>query len=209
MIEEFGSKIKFDDQGLIPAIIQDIRTKKVLMLAYMNMESLKKTLETRRTWFFSRSRNALWNKGETSGNYQNVQNVRLDCDGDTLLIEVVPMGNSCHTGKETCFNEILLIDEKYRREPLSIGDDLYMEIKSRKDNPKEGSYTNYLFEKGLDKILKKIGEEASEIIIASKNQIKEDLIYEIADFIYHLLVLMVEKKITIYDIKEELMSRKK
>lgn len=209
MMEKFSSRIKFDKEGLIPAVIQDIRTKKVLMLAYMNMESLAKTLETRKTWFFSRSRNRLWNKGETSGNYQLVQDVFLDCDGDTLLIEVIPTGNSCHTGEQTCFYEKSIIDGKSTTEYLSVTDNLYSEIKNRKNYPREGSYTNYLFEKGLDKILKKIGEEASEIIIASKNNNAEDVVCEIADFIYHLLVLMVEKEITLNDIEIELMNRKK
>ncbi|MCT4621269.1 MAG: bifunctional phosphoribosyl-AMP cyclohydrolase/phosphoribosyl-ATP diphosphatase HisIE [Marinisporobacter sp.] len=200
------NNLKFDEKGLIPAIIQDINTKKVLMMAYMNEESLEKTLETKKTWFYSRSRQKLWNKGETSGNYQIVKRISYDCDGDTLLVEVIPLGNACHTGAESCFfNKIFEENEEDEKE--KIIQKLYTLIKERKTNPKEGSYTNYLFEKGIDKILKKVGEEASEVIIGAKNDERDEIIYEVADLIYHLLVLLVEKEITLEDIKKELYDR--
>ncbi|MCT4607260.1 MAG: bifunctional phosphoribosyl-AMP cyclohydrolase/phosphoribosyl-ATP diphosphatase HisIE [Marinisporobacter sp.] len=200
------NNLKYDEKGLIPAIIQDINTKKVLMMAYMNEESLEKTLETKKTWFYSRSRQKLWNKGETSGNYQIVKRISYDCDGDTLLIEVIPLGNACHTGEESCFfNKILEENEEAEKE--KILQKLYTLIEDRKINLKEGSYTNYLFEKGIDKILKKVGEEASEVIIGAKNDDRDELIYEVADLIYHLLVLLVEKEITLEDIKKELYGR--
>lgn len=207
-METLLENIKYDKQGLIPAIIQDKNTKEVLMMAYMNEESLKKTIETKKTWFYSRSRQKLWNKGETSGNYQLVENITVDCDLDTLLVEVTPLGNACHTGKRTCFYTPLLEGTKVE----GINDillELYQRIESRRDDPQKGSYTNYLFNEGLDKILKKIGEESSEIIIASKNEGKDELVYEISDFIYHLLVLMVEKNIVLDDIVKELDGRKK
>ncbi|KXG77205.1 bifunctional phosphoribosyl-AMP cyclohydrolase/phosphoribosyl-ATP diphosphatase HisIE [Thermotalea metallivorans] len=200
------SNLQFDDRGLIPAIIQDIVTGKVLMLAYMNREALLKTIESKKTWFYSRSRKQLWNKGETSGNYQIVKKISYDCDKDALLVEVVPMGNACHTGEETCFFSTILQDmEGYeKKEILPM---LYARIQHRKKNPVEGSYTNYLFEKGIDKILKKIGEESSEVIIGAKNESKSEVIYEISDLIYHILVLMVEKGIDMEEIKTELHRR--
>lgn len=202
-------KVKFNEQGLIPAVIQEASTGKILMLAYMNKESLLKTLETNRTWFYSRSRNKLWNKGETSGNYQIVNAIDMDCDGDTLLIEVFQTGNACHTGETSCFHQNIFTadsckDEDFREDILK---ELYGLILDRRNNPKENSYTSYLFEKGIDKIVKKIGEEASEIIIAAKNNNKDETIYEIADFVYHLLVLMVSKEISIDNIKMELIKR--
>ncbi|QZY57233.1 bifunctional phosphoribosyl-AMP cyclohydrolase/phosphoribosyl-ATP diphosphatase HisIE [Crassaminicella profunda] len=198
--------LQFDGHGLIPAIVQDINTKKVLMMAYMNEESFQKTLETKKTWFYSRSRQKLWNKGETSGNYQIVKKMSYDCDGDTLLIEVIPLGNACHTGAESCFfNKI--VEENEDDEKKQIVQKLYTLIKDRKESPKEGSYTNYLFEKGIDKILKKVGEEASEVIIGAKNDERDEIIYEVSDLIYHLLVLLVEKEIPLEDIKKELYSR--
>jgi len=207
MITDY-SKVKFNEQGLIPAIVQDFQTKKILMMAYMNQESLQRTLETKKTWFYSRSRKKLWNKGETSGNFQIVKKVSLDCDGDTLLIEVIQKGNACHTGEKSCFFQTIY-GETVQMEYEDIIMELYSRIINRKEVPKEGSYTNYLFEKGIDKILKKIGEESSEIIIAAKNNNHEETIYEIADFVYHLMVLMVERQITIDEIKTELKKRNK
>lgn len=202
-----GFNLKFDEKGLIPAIVQNVYTKKVLMLAYMNEESLGKTLETKTTWFYSRSRKKLWNKGETSGNYQIVKKISLDCDQDTLLIEVDPLGNACHTGAESCFFNKVFEDENKENNKEKILEKLYERIKDRKENPLEGSYTNYLFEKGIDKILKKVGEEASEVIIGAKNDNKDEIIYEVSDLIYHLLVLLIDKNIEIDDIKMELLCR--
>ncbi|WP_408625468.1 bifunctional phosphoribosyl-AMP cyclohydrolase/phosphoribosyl-ATP diphosphatase HisIE [Crassaminicella thermophila] len=200
--------IKFDEKGLVPAIIQDIKTKKVLMLAYMNQEAFQKTLETKKTWFYSRSRKKLWNKGETSGNYQIVKKISYDCDKDTLLIEVVPLGNACHTGEESCFfNNIFQEDEASNH--YEIFKKLYERIQERKEKPIDNSYTNYLFEKGIDKILKKVGEETSEVIIAAKNDNKDEIIYEVSDLIYHIFVLLVNNQITIDDIKQELWNRYK
>ncbi|MCX7884708.1 MAG: bifunctional phosphoribosyl-AMP cyclohydrolase/phosphoribosyl-ATP diphosphatase HisIE [Caloramator sp.] len=200
-------KIKFDDKGLIPAIVQDAQNKKVLMCAFMNEESIEKTITTGTTHFYSRSRKCLWNKGETSGNYQKVKRMSFDCDLDCMLIEVEAVGNSCHTGSESCFfNEVYVNRDEYEdKEDIIVR--LYERIMSRKSNPKEGSYTNYLFEKGIDKILKKVGEEASEVIIASKNDNKEEMIYEISDLLYHILVLMADKGISIEDIKKEIKRR--
>jgi len=201
--------IRFDEQGLVPAIIQDAVSGKVLMLAYMNRESLQKTIETRKTWFFSRSRNQLWNKGETSGNFQRVKKMSYDCDGDSLLVEVEQTGPACHTGEKSCFYRELFKE----RDSLPINHDiiydLYERIVKRKQNPMEGSYTNYLFREGIDKILKKIGEETSEVIIGAKNNNKEELIYELSDLIYHSLVLMVQQNIKIEDLKQELTRREK
>lgn len=198
-------ELKYDEKGLIPAIIQDYQTKEVLMLAYMNQTSLEKTLETKRTWFYSRSRQKLWNKGETSGNFQEVVNISYDCDEDTLLIEVIQNGNACHTGEKSCFyRAIEKTDDKMVHE---IVHNVFDIIKDRKNNSKEESYTNYLFKEGIDKILKKVGEESSEIIIAAKNTNKEELVYEISDMVYHVLVLMVEKGVGIEDIKKELTKR--
>ncbi|QCX34566.1 bifunctional phosphoribosyl-AMP cyclohydrolase/phosphoribosyl-ATP diphosphatase HisIE [Caloramator sp. E03] len=200
-------QIKFDDNGLIPAIIQDEKSKKVLMLAYMNEESIEKTITTGTTWFYSRSRKKLWNKGETSGNYQKVKRISFDCDCDTVLIEVEPLGNACHTGSSSCFFNEFYVDEDKSSDDKEIIINLYERIMNRKQNPKEGSYTNYLFNKGIDKILKKVGEESSEVIIASKNDSREEMIYEISDLLYHVLVLMVDKGISIEDIKKEIKRR--
>lgn len=202
------TNIKFDASGLVPAIVQDFETGEVLMLAYMNKESLHKTLETRETWFWSRSRNELWNKGATSGNIQRVKSLSYDCDGDTLLIKVNQKGNACHTGARSCFFNALYTDG----EEAAEGDflfKLYDVIKDRKENPKEGAYTNYLFDKGIDKILKKVGEEAAETIIAAKNTDEAELIYESSDLIYHLLVLLNEKNIPFKRIIDELKGRVK
>ena len=200
------TNIKFDASGLVPAIVQDSATGEVLMLAYMNRESLNKTLETKETWFWSRSRNQLWNKGATSGNVQRVKSLFYDCDGDTLLIKVKQRGNACHTGERSCFFNELYNDG----EEVVEGDfllKLYDVIKERRLNPKEGSYTNYLFNKGIDKILKKLGEETAETIIAAKNSDEAELIYESSDLIYHLLVLLNEKNISLDKVIRELKGR--
>jgi len=201
--------IRFDEQGLVPAIIQDAVSGNVLMLAYMNRESLQKTIETRKTWFFSRSRNQLWNKGETSGNFQSVKKMSYDCDGDSLLVEVEQTGPACHTGEKSCFYRELFKERDLLPINHDIINDLYERIVKRKQNPMEGSYTNYLFREGIDKILKKIGEETSEVIIGAKNNNKEELVYELSDLIYHSLVLMVQQNITIEDLKQELTRREK
>jgi len=199
-------EIKFDDKGLVPAVVQDIKTKKVLMLAYMNKESIKKTFEEGLVHYYSRSREKLWKKGETSGNIQKLKGFYYDCDKDSLLIEVEQLGVACHTGNYSCFfNEVLKTENQQR----DIIEELYFLLKDRKEKPQEGSYTNYLFREGLDKILKKVGEESSEVIIGAKNRNKEELIYEISDLVYHVLVLMVNEDVFIDDIKEELISRKR
>jgi len=206
-MEFHTDQIKFDEKGLVPAIVQDCYSGKVLMLAYMNKQSLEKTLETGTTWFYSRSRNELWNKGATSGHFQKVKRMSYDCDGDAILVEVEQLGVACHTGEASCFyNEVYAEDSffDYNREIVT---ELYQFLQDRKLNPVEGSYTNYLFEKGLDKILKKIGEETTEVIIGAKNPDREELIFELADLIYHSLVLMIEKDIRIEELKKELMKR--
>lgn len=197
-------EIKFDEKGLVPAIIQDYYTKKVLTLAYMNKESLSVTMLEGRTCFFSRSRNELWRKGETSGNFQKVVNITADCDGDALVIEVIKDGPACHTGEESCF-----FDSVYQTEEHSAFsyDALYEMLKQRKKEPKEGSYTTYLFEKGKDKILKKIGEECTEVVIGAAKNDRAETIYEIADLAYHLMVLMVQEGIEMKDISSELAKR--
>jgi len=197
-------KIKFDEKGLVPAIIQDYYTKEVLTLAYMNKESLEITLRDKKTCFYSRSRQELWLKGETSGNYQNVVSLKYDCDADALLVKVKKDGPACHTGSESCFFNSLFETEDYSS---FTPEKLYELIKDRKINPSEKSYTTYLFEKGLDKILKKVGEECTEVIIGAKNNDNDELKYEIADLYYHTLVLMIEQGLTIQDIKEELAKR--
>lgn len=197
-------KLKFDDKGLIPAIIIDYYTKEVLTLAYMNKESLEISLKEGKTCFYSRSRKELWRKGETSKNYQHIQNIKSDCDNDALVIEVIKDGPACHTGAESCFMNEVYQKENYK--DFSIYK-LYELIKGRKINMTEGSYTTYLFNSGIDKILKKIGEESSEVIIGAKNGSKEEIIYELSDLLYHSLVLMVEKNITLNDIKDELSKR--
>ena len=197
-------KLKFDEKGLIPAIVIDYYTKEVLTLAYVNKESLEISLKEEKTCFYSRSRKELWRKGETSKNYQHIQSIKSDCDNDALVVEVIKDGPACHTGAESCFmNEIY---EKENYKDFSIYK-LYKLIKGRKINMTEGSYTTYLFNSGIDKILKKIGEESSEVIIGAKNDSNEEIIYELADLFYHSLVLMVEKNITLNDIKDELAKR--
>ena len=199
------SALKYDSRGLIPAIIQDCATNQVLMLAWMNEESLKITIEEGKTCFFSRSRNALWRKGETSGNVQEVRSIRADCDGDTLLISVSSRGPACHTGAKSCFFNPLC-GVQGESEPFSLPA-LEKLLIGRLENPKEGSYTSYLFEKGEDKLLKKIGEETSEVIIASKNADEGELVYELADLMYHSMALLAFKGIPIRAVLDELTSR--
>lgn len=197
--------IKFDEKGLVPVVVQDVYTREVLMLAYMNEESLKKTMETKETWFFSRSRNELWNKGATSGHTQTVKKMSYDCDGDTILVEVEQIGVACHTGAKSCFfNTMYETEEKV----FEVGK-LFQLIKDRKAEPVEGSYTNYLFDKGIDKILKKVGEECAEVIIAAKNPDLTELQYEVSDLVYHTMVLMVERGLGLEDIATELKKRLK
>ena len=197
-------ELKFDSQGLIPAVVQDHYTKEVLTLAYMNRESLAVTIDERRTCFWSRSRRELWRKGETSGNIQRVVSITADCDGDALVVEVVKAGPACHTGAESCFfNEIYLSEELKQ---FSY-EGLYRLIAGRRHTPKEGSYTTYLFEKGLDKILKKVGEECTEVIIGGRKEDREETVYEIADLCYHVMVLMVQMGITVEDVTRELEKR--
>ncbi|AZR74916.1 bifunctional phosphoribosyl-AMP cyclohydrolase/phosphoribosyl-ATP pyrophosphatase [Anoxybacter fermentans] len=197
----------FDEKtGLIPAIIQDWKSKRVLMLAYMNRESLELSLKTGETWFFSRSRQKLWHKGETSGNVQKIKAISYDCDKDTLLVEVIAEGPACHTGEDSCFYR-QLAGEKSSLTVNEVISSLFTLIQDRKTNPVEGSYTNYLFKEGLDKILKKVGEETAEVIIGAKNQSKEEFIYEMADLVYHLLVLTAEMGCRPEDIAEELARR--
>ena len=198
-------KLKFNSDGLIPAIVVDDGTGDVLMLAYMNRESLKISLEKKLTCFWSRSRNELWLKGETSGNYQHIIEIKADCDRDTLLVFVKPDGPACHLGNYSCFADNVMERGEKEHEKFTLCGLMEL-IKGRKDTKVEGSYTSYLFEKGLDKILKKIGEESSEVIIAAKNDRKET-IYEISDLIYHMLVLMAEMDIEIKDVIKELASR--
>lgn len=197
-------KITFDENGLIPAIVQDDVTGKVLMLAYMNEESLEKTLATKETWFYSRSRQELWHKGATSGNTQTVTNLALDCDGDALLVTVKPAGPACHTGEETCFFNTLLETEPGKR---AVVHDIINIIEDRKQHPQDGAYTTYLFNEGIDKVLKKVGEEASEVIIGAKNNDKEEIKWEVADLIYHTLVLLNMTDVSISDIKDVLYQR--
>lgn len=196
-------ELKYNGDGLIPAIVQDFYSKKVLMLAYMNAESLEITMKEGKTCFFSRSRQELWRKGETSGNTQQVVSIRTDCDKDTLLIEVIKAGPACHTGSESCFFEDIVTAEQ---EAFSY-EGLYEMLVSRKINKKEGSYTTYLFEKGIDKILKKVGEECTEVIIGAKGGDKAETVYEIADLLYHITVMMIEMGISIDEVTAELAKR--
>lgn len=197
-------ELKFDENGLIPAIVVDSITKKVLMLAYMNAESLKITMEKGKTCFYSRSRKELWLKGETSGNYQNVVSITADCDKDALTVVVEKEGPACHTGAESCFFNPVYESEELQEFSLQS---LVKLIEGRKTEKKEGSYTTYLFEKGTDKILKKVGEECTEVIIAGKADDKKETVYEIADLCYHVLVLMIQMGISLEDIHKELASR--
>jgi phosphoribosyl-ATP pyrophosphohydrolase/phosphoribosyl-AMP cyclohydrolase len=208
-------QIQFDERALVPAIVQDARTHEVLTLAYMNAASLKKTLESHETWFWSRSRSELWHKGETSGHTQQVIEVRLDCDSDALVVRVEPAGPACHTGRRSCFYrdiEGTEVEQPVLEPATDLGlvlNDLYELIESRKAERPEGSYTTYLFKEGLDKILKKVGEESSEMIIAAKNNDKRALVSETADLLYHLLVLLVERRVSLSEVQAELISRQK
>lgn len=198
------NKLKFDEKGLIPAIVQDAVTKQVLTLAYMNRESLEISIREEKTCFFSRSRQQLWRKGETSGNFQHIVSITADCDGDALTVLVEPEGPACHTGETSCFHNPVWESDTRRAFSYEM---LMALIQGRKTEKKEGSYTTYLFEKGLDKILKKVGEECTEVIIAAKDQDKKETIYEIADLCYHVMVLMTEAGITLEDVFRELASR--
>ena len=197
-------KLKFDEKGLIPAIVVDAVTKRVLTLAYMNRESLAISMEKELTCFYSRSREALWLKGETSGNYQHIVSITADCDGDALVVMVEPDGPACHKGTTSCF-EYPVFQSGERHEFSYQG--LMDLIRGRKTEQKEGSYTTYLFQKGLDKILKKVGEECTEVIIAAKDHDRAETIYEIADLAYHVMVLMIQEGISLEDIHKELASR--
>ena len=197
-------ELKFDEKGLIPAIVVDAITKQVLTLAYMNRESLAISMEKQLTCFWSRSRNELWLKGETSGNYQHIVSITADCDKDALVIMVEPEGPACHLGTTSCFHNPVFQSEQ--RKEFSL-EGLMELIKGRKIDQKEGSYTTYLFEKGIDKILKKVGEESTEVIIAGKANDKKETIYEIADLTYHIMVLMIEMGISLDDVMQELASR--
>ena len=197
-------KLKFDEKGLIPAIVVDAVTKRVLTLAYMNRESLRISMEKELTCFWSRSRQELWLKGETSGNYQHIVSITADCDGDALVVAVEPEGPACHLGTDSCFEYPVYQSENRHEFSLQGLMDL---IEGRKTDRKEGSYTTYLFDKGLDKILKKVGEESTEVIIAAHANDKKETVYEIADLAYHIMVLMVEQGITLEDIHRELAGR--
>lgn len=196
--------LKFDEKGLIPAIVQDHYTKEVLTLAYMNAETLALTIAEGRTVFWSRSRQEIWRKGETGGNVQRVVSITADCDADALVVEVVKAGPACHTGAESCFFQPVYLSEELKQFSY---EGLYHLIEGRKTDPKEGSYTTYLFNKGLDKILKKVGEECTEVIIGGRKEDREETIYEIADLTYHVMVLMVQMGISVEDITRELEKR--
>ena len=198
------NQLKFDENGLIPAVVVDAKTKKVLTVAYMNRESLAISMEKGLTCFWSRSRQELWTKGETSGNYQHIVSITADCDRDALTVVVEKDGPACHTGTDSCFNEVIYQSED--RHEFSL-EGLMSMLEGRKANPKEGSYTSYLFQKGIDKILKKVGEESTEVIIAGKADDKAETIYEIADLTYHIMVLMLQMGISLEDIHSELASR--
>ena len=206
------SELKFDESGLIPAIVVDVETGAVLTHAYMNQESLRISIDEGRTCFWSRSRGEIWRKGETSGNVQRIISITADCDKDAIVVTVKKSGPACHTGAESCFTEHLHISEPTGTDEIDAGfspDKLYNIIRDRKENKKPGSYTTYLFDKGLDKILKKLGEESTEVIIAGKSGEKSDTIYELADLVYHAMVLMAEMEITPEDVMKELATRHK
>ena len=211
-LNHFTCSLTWDDlkkgpDGLVPAVVQDHRTDEVLMVAYMNREAFEKTVETGKMTYFSRSRQSLWIKGETSGHFQYVRSLHADCDRDTLLAKVHQIGAACHTGNRSCFFEEILNTGDGVKNPMRIFEEVYGVITDRREHPKEGSYTNYLFDKGIDKILKKVGEEATEIVIAAKNPDREEVKYEIADFLYHVMVLMAECGLTWEDITTELANR--
>ena len=204
--------MKFDKDGLIPAVVQDVSTKEILMVAYMNDETLKRTIESGRAVFWSRSRGETWVKGATSGNYLYVKQIRVDCDEDCLLILAEPAGPACHTGHQSCFFRALEDGELKEIADEIKSDNILSHImavaQDRRKNPKAGSYTNYLFDKGEDKILKKVGEEAAEVVIAGKNRDKDEIAYEVADLMYHLTVMLADNDMTWNDIFEELEKRK-
>lgn len=201
------SEFKLNSDGLIPVIVQDYKTNEVLMLAYMNEEAFDNTVKTGRMTYYSRSRQCQWVKGETSGHFQYVKSLAIDCDKDTLLAKVDQVGAACHTGNRSCFYTTIVGADYDAKNPLQVFESVYSTIEDRRIHPKEGSYTNYLFEKGIDKILKKVGEEATEIVIAAKNPNPEEIKYEISDFLYHAMVLMVERGVTWEDITNELADR--
>lgn len=201
------SEFKLNSDGLLPVIVQHYKTSEVLMLAYMNQEAFEQTVKSGRMTYFSRSRQSLWTKGETSGHFQYVKSLTIDCDKDTLLAKVDQVGAACHTGNPTCFFQPVVGSDYDETNPLQVFESVYQTIQDRKIHPKEGSYTNYLFDKGIDKILKKVGEEATEIVIAAKNPNPEEIKYEISDFLYHAMVLMVERGVTWDDIVQELADR--
>ena len=201
------SELKTNDQGLVPVVVQDYKTEKVLMLAYMNEDAFNNTISTGKMTYYSRSRDEQWVKGETSGHFQYVKELYADCDKDTLLAKVYQVGVACHTGAESCFFNDIIESEIDNTNPMKVFEEVYNVILDRKENPKEGSYTNYLFDKGIDKILKKVGEEATEIVIAAKNPDAQEMKYEISDFLYHVMVLMAERGVTWEDITEELSRR--
>ena len=196
--------LKFDEKGLIPAVVTDYYTKQVLTVAYMNKESWQKTIDTKLTCFYSRSRQQLWLKGETSGNYQHVVSITTDCDNDALVVEVKKDGPACHTGSESCFTKPVFVNQDEKEFAI---DNLYKMLVGRKETMPEGSYTTYLFQKGLDKILKKVGEECTEVIIGAKGGDKAETVYEICDLVYHVMVLMVEYGISLNEIRDELARR--
>ncbi|MWV47504.1 bifunctional phosphoribosyl-AMP cyclohydrolase/phosphoribosyl-ATP diphosphatase HisIE [Paenibacillus sp. HJL G12] len=216
-LEQVQDQIKFDGDGLVPAIVQDAASKEVLMMAYMNRESLKRSIETGETWFWSRSRQELWNKGATSGNTQKIVSAHYDCDGDTLLFLVKPAGPACHTGETTCFYRGITTpavasveasgSTDQARHRFAVLEELEQVIAEREKDRPEGAYTTYLFDKGVDKILKKVGEETAETIIAAKNKDNAELRLEVSDLIYHLLVLLQERKLPLDDIMAELDRR--
>lgn len=201
------TEFKLNEEGMMPVVVQDYKTLEVLMLAYMNREAFEETVRTGRMTYWSRSRKELWVKGMTSGHFQYVKELSIDCDNDTILAKVAQVGAACHTGNKSCFYRDLVKKDYDATNPMKVFEDVYRVIEDRKANPKEGSYTNYLFDKGIDKILKKVGEEAAEIIIAAKNPDPEEIKYEISDFLYHVMVLMCEKGVTWEDITRELARR--
>ncbi|MBQ1880712.1 MAG: bifunctional phosphoribosyl-AMP cyclohydrolase/phosphoribosyl-ATP diphosphatase HisIE [Lachnospiraceae bacterium] len=211
-VNTYDSKISWEEftvnsDGMVPVVVQDYKTNEVLMLAYMNKEAFDKTLASGKMTYWSRSRNELWTKGDTSGHYQFVKSLTADCDKDTILAKVLQIGAACHTGARSCFFNEMLTHEYNDVNPLKAFEREYAAIVDRREHPKEGSYTNYLFDKGIDKILKKVGEECTEIIIAAKNPDPEELKYELADWLYHAMVLMVERGVTWEDVTKEISNR--
>ncbi len=209
---EILKSLKFDEKGLITAVVQHKDTKEILMTAYMNEDTLKQTIETKKATFWSRSRNEVWVKGATSGNFLNVTEIRVDCDGDCLVVIALPEGPACHTGERSCFYRKIdgdvLVEDKKEADASYIMNELVEVAQSRKKNPQEGSYTNYLFDKGEDKILKKVGEEAAEVVIAGKNRNFDEISYEAADLLYHMTVMLVDNDMTWNDVFHELEKRR-